>query len=215
MRQNPILSEKDAFQLTVTGVAFAVIGVVIGWLATPLAGLIVFVVLAAIGLSAHMRRPEPKERPLRQAHRSAHPHGALPGRRHVIVVANEALAGEELGRRIEEVGEHVDIDVLAPVLTSRTHLAYTDIDGERAEARDRLAHSLEWAREHGFLAYGKIGDPSPTTALEDELRAFGADEVIVVTSEAEPTRWQERTELDHLREELSIPVVHVSVGSRA
>jgi hypothetical protein len=58
-----------------------------------------------------------------------------------------------------------------------------------------------------------VGDPSPTTALEDELRTFGANEVIVVTHPRDRETWQERGELARLRRELDVPVTHVVVGN--
>jgi hypothetical protein len=100
----------------------------------------------------------------------------------VLVIANEPLGGGELRDRIRGLDEtQVEVDVLAPVLSSRAHLAYTDIDKELSQAHRRLARSLAWVRAQGFVARGEVGDPSPTTAIEDELRDFGADEVIVVT----------------------------------
>src|SRR5262249_18455328 len=142
-----------------------------------------------------------------------HPHGASPGTRHVIIVANAPLNGDELRAHLRSLdeGNRVELDVLAPVLTSRTHVAYTDLDAETRRARERLARSLSWARGQGSPARGEIGDPSPTTALEDELRDFGADEVIIATSRAEPTGWQEQTALQQLHDELDVPVVQVAV----
>ena len=99
--------------------------------------------------------------------------------------------------------------MLAPVLASHLHYAVSDIDGELAEARTRLERSLAWAHEHKIVARGEVGDPNPTTALEDELRTFGADEVIVVTHPRDRETWQERGELARLRRELDIPVTHV------
>jgi hypothetical protein len=100
----------------------------------------------------------------------------------VLVVANETLGGSELRERILGSGsERVEVDVLAPVLTSRVHLGVTDIDRELDEARERLRRSLAWARAHRIHARGEVGSTSPVVAIEDELRAFGADEVIVVT----------------------------------
>ncbi|MGH2832738.1 MAG: hypothetical protein ACRDK2_08175 [Solirubrobacteraceae bacterium] len=213
MRRNPVLSETDAFRLTVTGAAIALIGALVGWLTTPLAGVAAFVVLGLVGLGLYMRGEEPGRRlPLRRAAADRHPHRAAPGTRRVIVVANDTLAGEELSRHIRELhGRSVQLDVLAPVLASRTRLAYTDIDSGIERARERLSLSLAWARTQGFAARGEVGDASPVAALEDELRDFGADEVIVATSGSEPSSWQERTELQRLREELDIPVVQVSV----
>jgi hypothetical protein len=55
---------------------------------------------------------------------------------HVLVVANETLAGAELAELILQHGrDHVEVDVLAPVLASHVHYAVSDIDGEVAEAR--------------------------------------------------------------------------------
>lgn len=224
MRRIPIRSETDAFRLAAATAGLALAGGMVGWLTTPVAGVCVFVGLACGGLAVYMSAPDggpggDLHRPLRAAahehHRhgvSRRRHGAAPRRRRVIIVANETLAGERLGAYVRGLdGGCVEVDVLAPVLTSRTHLAYTDIDEELREARERLARSLAWARKQGLAARGGVGDASPITALEDELRGFGADEVIVATAEAAPERWQERVELERLREELDVPVVHIAM----
>jgi hypothetical protein len=101
------------------------------------------------------------------------------------------------------------------VRTSRTHLAYTDIDRETTLARRRLACSIAWARDHGLHAHGEIGDPGATIAIEDRLRDSGADEVIIITSDLDPGHWQEEVELERLREELEIPIVHVASRAEA
>jgi hypothetical protein len=129
----------------------------------------------------------------------------------VLVVANQTLAGTELADLIRRGGEHVVVDVLAPVLASLIHYGVSDIDRELAEARVRLERSLAWAHERRIVAQGEVGDPSPTTAIADELRAFGADEVIVVTHPRDRLTWQERGELARLRRELRVPVTHVVI----
>jgi hypothetical protein len=172
-------------------------------------------VFAAATVSAALSRlwVALRDRPaaLRQAVSEAALDGARPpAGHHVLVVANEALAGAELAELIlQRSREHVEVDVLAPVLASHVHYALSDIDGELAEAHTRLARSLLWAHEHKIVAWGEVGDPNPTTALEDELRTSGADEVIVVTHPRERETWQERGELARLRRELDIPVTHV------
>jgi hypothetical protein len=207
----PIRSETDAFRLTVATAALAGVAVAIGLVSAALVGLVAFAAMALLALSAYLRSADRERRqPLREAAEAPHPRGAQPGARHVLVVANEPLEGEELRERIAGADrERVEIDVLAPVLSSRTHLAYTDIDEGMRQARRRLERSLSWARTQGFLAHGSIGDASPTTAIEDELRDFGADEVIVVTAGPGAERWQERAQLQRLREELDVPVVQV------
>ena len=64
------------------------------------------------------------------------------------------------------------------------------------------------------MARGEVGDPNPSIAIEDELRDFGADAVVVVTHPRELQTWQEQGELERLRRELAgVPVQHVMVGA--
>jgi len=178
----PFRSESDAFRFTLGGAGTVAVSVLVGWLTDPWVGLGVFSL-------------------------------AVVRRRHVLVVANQPLAGSDLRERIFEQDDgDVLVDVLAPVLTSRIHYAMSDIDRELADAGDRLERSLAWAREQGIAVRGTLGDPSPTTAIEDELRRFGADEVIVATHPSTSQTWQERDELERLRRELEMPVTHVVVG---
>jgi hypothetical protein len=213
----PVRSESEAFLLAVASAVVIGISVLIGWLTEPLAGAVVFGCIFVLATVAYLRADNPdRRRVLSDAAHERHPHGARAGTRHVLVVANETLAGDELRERITLVnGEHVEVDVLAPVLTSHLHYGVSDIDRELAEARTRLERSLAWAQEHGLVARGEIGDPNPTTAIEDALRDFGADEVIVVTHSRERETWQEQGELGRLRRELDVPITHVIVSDEA
>lgn len=210
----PIRSEAEAVRFVFAGAAVVVVSVLLGWVTTPLVGVAFFVVALILGTIAYVRAPNPDHpTPFADAEHEQHPHGGAPDQRHVVVIANQALSGDELRHRLTEMGERIELDVLAPVLTSRLHYVVSDIDSELAEARKRLAQSLAWARQSGFVARGEVGDPNPTTAIEDELRDFGADAVVVVTHPRELETWQERGELERLRRELGVPVEHVMVGA--
>jgi len=213
--RTPIRSETEAVRFVFAGAAVIAVSVLIGWLVAPLVGVAVFVVAVAVAAIAYLRADNPDRRPaLREAAHESHPHGARAGTRHILVVANEALAGDELREHLSRSGgERVELDVLAPVLTSHLHFAMSDVDRELAAARSRLDRSLAWARACGIVARGEVGDPSPTMAIEDELREFGADEVVVVTHPRERETWQEQGELERLRRELDVPVTHVMVGN--
>ena len=88
----------------------------------------------------------------------------------------------------------------------------SDLDREREEAHERLEASLAWAAEQGFAAKGEVGDPDPLVAIEDELRDFGADEVIIVTHSRERTSWLANRMLGHLARELDVPVREIALG---
>jgi YD repeat-containing protein len=211
--RTPIKSETEAFRLTIAAAATVGVCLLIGWQTEPLVGAVVFGLAAALALVAYLRASDSDRRlALREALHAPHPHGSERGGKHVLVVANEELAGDELRERVLELSrEGGQLDILAPVLTSRLHFTVSDIDRDTERARARLEHSLTWVRELGVEARGEIGDPGVTSAIEDELRDFGADEVIVVTHPRGRETWQERDELDRLRHELDVPVTHVAV----
>jgi hypothetical protein len=219
MMRVPFVSESGALRFTLGTAVVIGSSVLIGWLSAPVAGLAVFaaatvsVAIARAWVSLR-DRPEPLRRAMSEA---ALDRAGRHAGHHVLVVANEALAGAELRELIlRRGGEQVEVDVLAPVLASHVHYAVSDIDRELEEARTRLERSLAWARAHKIVVRGEVGDPNPATALEDELRTFAADEVIVVTHSRDRETWQERGELARLRRELDVPVTHVVVrNSRA
>jgi hypothetical protein len=211
----PIRSEQEAFRFVFASAAVIGVSVVVGWLSEALVGVTVFGVAVVLAGIAYLRAPNPDRRAvLFEAEHDPHPDGAPPGTRHVLVVANDALAGEELRAQIKRSeASRTEVDILAPVLTSRLHYTVSDIDSALADARARLGRSLAWAEQHGIAARGEVGDPNPITALEDELRDFGADEVIVVMHPDERETRQEQAQLERLRSELDVPVTQLIVSA--
>jgi nucleotide-binding universal stress UspA family protein len=131
----------------------------------------------------------------------------------VLVVANRTLAGDKLREALRRAAaDGAELHVVAPILPSRVHYIASDVDTELEEARERLTAALEWARAEGLDADGIVGDPfTAFGAVEDELRAFGADEVIISTLPPGRSNWLEAGILDRLRHELDVPITHVVV----
>jgi hypothetical protein len=131
----------------------------------------------------------------------------------ILVISNETLVGRELREELQRRGAaRTELRVVAPVLPKRSHYLTSDIDSELAEARRRLDATLEWAREQGFDAAGRVGDDTPPlTAIEDELRRFPADELIISTHPRGRSNWLETGLVERSCEQLDIPVTHVVV----
>jgi hypothetical protein len=211
--RNPIRSETDAFHLAVGGALVIVAALVAGALAGALAGVALFVGAVAGGLVWEVATKDPqRRRPLREAAAEAvrATGSATP---HVLVVANRTLQGEELLAELRRrAGAGAELRIVAPILTSRVHYIASDVDKELAEAHARLAAALAWADAEGIPASGKVGDVNVALgAIEDELRLFGADEVIISTFPPGASNWLETGIVGRLRDELDIPVRHVVV----
>jgi GABA permease len=132
----------------------------------------------------------------------------------VLVIANRTLEGSEFTEILRRHGAAgAEFRVVAPIVVSRAHYLASDVDSELAEARERLAAALAWAREEGLEASGTVGDPNVALgAIEDELRVFAADEVVISTYPPGRSNWLETGIVARLRDELEIPVTHVTVS---
>lgn len=209
----PFKTESDAFRVAVALGLVGAASVLLGVLASRAYGIVLFAAgIAAGGVFELAGRETARGSGLREAADAPHPHGATGGKRHILVVAEERLAGDELGRELRTGGADVELDVLAPILASRSHHLASDIDRERDEAQQRLAASLAWATEQGFAAKGEVGDSDPLTAIEDELRDFGVNEVIIVRHARERRSWLANRMLGYLAKELEVPVRETVVG---
>jgi hypothetical protein len=209
--RNPIRSETDAFYAAWGGAALVAAAIALGVLVAPLVGVAVLVGAIVGILVWEFRTKDPeRRRPLAEAAA----HGAARDRHCVLVVANRTLEGDDLRERLSGFRDS-ELRIVAPILPSRVRYIATDVDHELADARERLADALDWCAAHGLNATGKVGDPiGGFSAVEDELRSFAADEVIISTFAEGQSNWLETGIVERLRDELDVPVSHV-VATRA
>ncbi|HVO55976.1 MAG TPA: hypothetical protein VMT37_16320 [Solirubrobacterales bacterium] len=136
-------------------------------------------------------------------------------RHRVLVVANETVGGRALLKEIRERargGEECEILLITPALVgSRAAHWASDVDGAIALARERMEASLAAIRDLGLKADGQIGDSDPNVAIEDALRVFPADEIVISTHPPQRSRWLERDVVRRAREEIALPITHVVV----
>jgi hypothetical protein len=205
--QNPFRSEAEAFRFLIRTIAyFAVIAVaalINMWL-----GVVVFVIATGVIVWWLFFRGDEK-RPIQTAPTR---HGGE-GERRILVIANETVGGATLRDRIRERSEGVRAEVLvvAPALNSPIRHWVSGGDGARAVAESRLEESLSLLRSGGVSARGEVGDSEPLQAIEDALRTFGADEIIISTHPEGRSQWLERGVVSAARERFAVPITHVVV----
>ena len=207
--KNPLRDEASAFQVVLLTLAAAVLVVVAAWIHTWL-GLAVFVAL--VGAAFWAIRGGMRQRPV-PAH-VVRDEGPV---RRILVVANETVGGGELRTLLERKSEGVAEEILlvCPALNSRVRTWTSDEDGARAAAQARLDASLEQLHADGVSARGEIGDGDPLQALEDALRVFPADEIVVSTHPPGRSHWLEQGVVEQARQRYDVPVSHVVVDLEA
>ena len=203
---NPFRSEAEAFRFLLGVIVFCIL-IVIGSLINVWLGLAVFVVESVV-VAWWLFFRGPVTSPLVQA---SPPHP--PGERRILVVANETVAGRSLLTQIHDRSQVTTTKVLvvAPALNSHVKHWTSDEDAARAEAELRLERSLAALREVGVDASGAIGDDDPLQAIEDALRTFAPDELIISTHPEGRSNWLERGVVTGAHERFVMPITHVVV----
>ena len=209
--RNPLRSEEEAFRFVLLTIGYFAL-IVIGAIINTWVGLAVFVVLTLV--VAYVAFIRPRNEPLpRVAPTLPHPSDE----RRILVIANETVGGDTLCDLVVEKARDGNANVLivAPALnTPLRHLATDDV-AARADAQARLDASLERLRKHRVSARGEIGDPDPLQAIEDALRTFGADELIISTHPEGRSKWLEQGLVEEARRRFAVPITHVVVDLEA
>lgn len=204
--ESPFRSEAAAFRFLLISIgAFALI-VVASWI-NPWLGLLVFLLLVAGAVWVYLRARAPSLPPERIERV-----GPADERR-VLVVANETVGGEELMRVIGEIAiaGRTRFHVVCPALNSRLKTWTSDEDPARTAAEARLDATVARLSSVGIEARGAVGDADPLVAVEDAVRLFRPDELVVSTHPEGRSNWLERGVVTALRERYDVPVTHVVV----
>ena len=136
----------------------------------------------------------------------------------LLVVATSSNISEPVRREIERraEGRHTQTLVVVPALAgSRFEQAAGEVDEGIAHADEQREPAAEEAREAGakLVAEPRIGDSDPILAIEDGLREFPAQEILIVTRPAEEAAWMEEDLFDRAKERFRLPIAHFVVDS--
>jgi uncharacterized membrane protein len=204
--RNPFRTEAEAFSFVIV---VALVFLVVALAGAQWGGWVALAVFVALGLGAAIgiyMKTEPKVREPAVWER-------LPGDRHcILVVANETVAGRALrGEIVLRARQGSEVLVICPALNSPLRHWASDEDHARADAHERLDRSLAALAQEGVSARGEVGDADPIQAIDDALRAFGADEIVISTHPPGRSNWLEKDVVGRARELFELPITHVVV----
>ena len=204
--ESPFRSEEAAFRfLLITIGAFALI-VVASAISTAL-GFLTFLALSAAAVAVYLRQRGPAPEPTH-----VEPLAGSDERR-VLVVANETVGGQELLSAISTlaISQKTTFRVVCPALNSRLKTFTSDEDPAREAAQLRLDATIARLASVGIDATGEVGDGDPLVALDDAVRTFGPNEIVISTHPPGKSNWLERGVVDSVRARYDVPVTHVVV----
>jgi hypothetical protein len=203
--RNPLRSEAEAFRFLVVVIAGAVI-VVVAATINVWAGVVAAVLVVGSVGWWYWTRPSPARPPIAMIE-------GEPGVHHILVIANETVGGRPLRDELARLsgGRTTKILVVAPALNSLVRHWASDEDQARAAAAERVEASVARLTAAGLSVRGEVGDGEPLQAIEDALRTFGADEIVISTHPEGRSHWLEQGLVEEARRRFAVPIVHVVV----
>jgi hypothetical protein len=207
--KNPFRTEAEAFSFVIVmGLLFGAVALA-GVLGDRWVALSVFLALGlGVAVGIYMKtEPRVREPAVWDRRRTAS------GPKRVLVIANETVAGRALRSEIVHrvAGAEAEVLVVCPALNSRIRHWTSDEDHARELAQERLDRSLAALAEDGVTARGQVGDDDPMQAIDDALRLFGADEIIISTHPPGRSNWLESELILRARQRFDLPITHVVV----
>jgi len=209
--RNPFRSEAEAYRFLLGSVVYFAAIVLASIVGGRWWGVGVFAVLTVAVVLWFFRREQLE--PIVTAPR----HQGGDDQKRILVIANETVGGRPLREMIRQrtEGSRAEVLVVSPALNAPLKHWVSDEDKARSEARKRLQESLARLSEVGISARGEVGDADPLQAIEDALRTFGADEVIISTHPEGRSNWLERGVVSGAQERFAVPITHVVVDLEA
>jgi hypothetical protein len=134
---------------------------------------------------------------------------ASAGTRLLIATGEAAANVDELPPLVRSLIQTAsEIVVITPILVSGLQWLASDTDRARYEADDRLSavlgHVEAIAPEAEIRA--EVGDDTPMTALDDVMRKFEPDHILIALRASDHDAWQEQGLLDEIRRAFHIPM---------
>jgi hypothetical protein len=131
---------------------------------------------------------------------------------HVLVVANETVGGKNLLDAIERRAARGRIRCTVICPQNRPRKGYViDHESVRSAAQIRLDLTLDRLRELGIEAGGEVMDPDPFLAVQDAVRLYKPDEIIISTYPYPRSGWLRRDLIGRISDWSKLPVEHVVV----
>ena len=125
----------------------------------------------------------------------------------LIVAGESSSAADGLPPGVRELIDGADeILVVTPTLPTRFEWLASATDKRREQADERLQTILGQLQEIGSEAEGQVGADDPLLAIEDAVRGFKPEHLLIALRPKDEADWQERGLLEQIEQRFELPM---------
>jgi hypothetical protein len=127
----------------------------------------------------------------------------------LLVLTSEPITANQLRGALGTNADPADAEVMvvAPALAeSGLRFWMSDADEAIARADEVRRESVQELDQAGIAASGDTGESDPQTAIEDVLKTFPADRIVVFTHPESDQRYKEDVDPAELQQRFGLPV---------
>lgn len=133
----------------------------------------------------------------------------------ILVLTTEPVTADQLRAALpaDSAPEDAEVMVVAPALHKNAlRFWVSDADEAIAKADDVSHQSVEQLGADGVSASGDTGESDPDEAIEDALKTFAADRILIFTHPDSEQRYKEDVDPDELQQRYGVPVTRASTA---
>ena len=133
----------------------------------------------------------------------------------ILVLTTEPVTAEQLRAALpaDSNPEDAEVMVVAPALHKNALRFWVSDADEAISKAEAVSHeSVEQLGADGVSASGDTGEGDPDEAIEDALKTFPADRILIFTHPDSEQRYKEDVDPAELQERFGVPVTQASTA---
>jgi hypothetical protein len=133
----------------------------------------------------------------------------------ILVLTTEPVTADQLRTALpgDSNPQDAEVMVVAPALHKNAlRFWVSDADEAIAKADDVSRQTVDQLGADGVAASGDTGESDPEEAIEDALKTFPADRILIFAHPDSEQRYKEDVDADELQKRFGIPVTQTSTA---
>jgi hypothetical protein len=133
----------------------------------------------------------------------------------ILVLTTEPVTADQLRAALpgDSNPQDAEVMVVAPALHKNAlRFWVSDADEAIAKADDVSHQTVDQLGADGVAASGDTGESDPVEAIEDALKTFPADRILIFAHPESEQRYKEDVDADELQKRFGIPVTQSSTA---